>query len=153
MNRVVFAVLLVTVAACAADPPAAIHREFDLAASPQRVYEALLDAKRFAALSGAPAEIDRRVGGAFSLFGGQIRGRNIELAPNRRVVQAWRPASWPEGVYSIVKFELIGQGSSTHVILDHTGFPPEKREQLASGWQAHYWGPLTKYFGSASPSR
>ena len=45
-------------------------------------------------------------GGAFTTFGKLIEGRNIELVPNQRIVQAWRPASWEPGLYSIVRFEL-----------------------------------------------
>ncbi len=126
----------------------AIHQEEDFNASPQRIYEALLDAKQFSAFSGGrPAEVHREVGGAFSLFAGHIVGRNLELVPNRRIVQAWRVASWPEGVYSIARFELMGHGSGTRVIFDHTGFPPELAEHLESGWQANYWKPLRKYLG------
>jgi hypothetical protein len=35
--------------------------------------------------------------GAFNTFGGLIEGRNVELIPNRRIVQAWRPAHWDPG--------------------------------------------------------
>ena len=124
----------------------AIHQEVELNASPQRVYEALLDEKRFNAFSGEKAEIHREAGGAFTLFGDRIVGRNIELVPSQRVVQAWRPASWPEGVYSIVKFELKAEGAGTRVVLDHTGFAPDLREHLETGWKQHYWERLTKYF-------
>ena len=34
-----------------------LHEEIDIKSGPQRIYEALLDAKQFAAFSGAPAEI------------------------------------------------------------------------------------------------
>src|SRR5208282_651405 len=67
-----------------------IHVDTDYQASPQRIYEALVDSKQFTAFSGLPAEIDRKEGGAFSMFKGQIVGRNIELVPNQRIVQAWR---------------------------------------------------------------
>jgi activator of HSP90 ATPase len=40
-------------------------------------------------LEKAPTQISREVGGAFSLFGGIIVGRHIELVPNERIVQAW----------------------------------------------------------------
>lgn len=70
----------------------AIHYEIDFHPSPQRLYEALLDQKQFAAFSGLAATIDPTPGGTFSLFGAQIEGRNIELVPNLRIVQAWRPA-------------------------------------------------------------
>jgi activator of HSP90 ATPase len=123
-----------------------IHQEIDFSASPQRVYEALLDAKQFAAFSGMPAEINREVGGAFSLFKGHIVGRNVELVPNQRIVQAWLTADWPEGAYSIVRFELLTQGSGTHLVFDHIGFPEGLRDHLAEGWEGHYWSLLKKYF-------
>src|SRR5262249_50771306 len=124
----------------------AIHQEEDYKAPPKRIYEALLDARQFAAFSGGrAAEIRREVGGAFSIFAGHIVGRNLELVPNRRIVQAWRVVSWPEGVYSIARFELQVQGSGTRVIFDHTGFPPDLAEHLESGWQENYWKLLRKY--------
>ena len=124
----------------------AIHQEEDFKAGPRRIYEALLDEKQFRAFSGGrAAEIHREVGGAFSLFAGHIVGRNLELIPNRRIVQAWRAVPWPEGIYSIARFELLGQGSGTRIIFDHTGFPPELAELLESGWNENYWTALQKY--------
>jgi activator of HSP90 ATPase len=126
----------------------AIHQEEDFKAKPQQMYEALLDAKQFSAFSGGrSAEIRGEVGGAFSLFAGHIVGLNVELVPNQRIVQAWRVVNWPEGVYSIARFELEGQGSGTRVLFDHTGFPPNLAEHLASGWQENYWKPLRRYVG------
>jgi len=134
----------------------AIHQEPVFKASRKRVYEALTDAKQFdkvIQLSGVmqamhlgdkPAEISREVGGAFSLFGGYITGRHVELGSNERIVQAWRTGGWDPGVYSIAKFELMEQGSGTKIVFDHTGFPKGEAESLASGWKAHYWEPLEK---------
>src|SRR6266481_2956513 len=124
----------------------AIHQEEDFKCGAQRIYEALLDDKQFNAFSGGrAAEIHREVGGAFSIFAGHIVGRNLELVPNRRIVQAWRVVPWPEGIYSIARFELLGQGSGTRVVFDHTGFPSELAEHLESGWTENYWTPLRKY--------
>jgi len=123
-----------------------IHQEIDFNASPQRIYEALLDAKQFTAFSGRAAEINRDVGGTFSLFDGHINGRNVELVPNKRIVQAWRTVDWPEGVYSIAKFELKAQGPGTHLIFDHVGFPERLHDHLAVGWEENYWSLLRKYF-------
>jgi activator of HSP90 ATPase len=122
-----------------------LHQEVDIKAGPQRIYEVLLDSKQFAAFTGLPAEIDPKAGGAFSMFGGLIVGRNVELIPNQRIVQAWRPASWDSGVYSIVKFELRGQSAGTRVVLDHAGFPEGKFGGLDSGWHERYWEPLKKF--------
>ncbi len=86
-----------------------LHQEVDFKATPQRIYEILLDSKQFAAFTGMPAEIDPKAGGSFSMFGDLIVGRNVELLPNQRIVQAWRPTHWDSGVYSVVKFELKPQ--------------------------------------------
>ncbi len=133
------------VRAAPASADASIHQEVDFKASPQRLYEALLDEKQFSAFSGAAAQIHREAGGAFRLFGGRVIGRHIELIPNQRVVQAWRVETWAPGFYTIVKFELTAQGSGTRIVFDHTGFAPEDREHLSEGWPRMYWEPLRKY--------
>jgi activator of HSP90 ATPase len=137
----------------------AIHQEPGFKASRKRIYEALTDTKQFdkiVELSGVlksgmlppgdtkPTEVSREVGGSFALFGGYVTGRHVELVPSVRIVQAWRAGSWPPGVYSIAKFELVEQGSGTKIVFDHTGFPKGAAEHLAAGWKAHYWEPLEK---------
>lgn len=123
-----------------------LHQEVDLPASPDRIYHLLLDSKEFAELSGMPAEIEGVAGGAFAMFGKVIYGRNVELIPNERVIQAWGDTGWGSGVYSIARFELKKQGSGTRVTLDHTGFPEGSYDHLYVGWKGHYWEPMRKYF-------
>jgi uncharacterized protein YndB with AHSA1/START domain len=136
----------------------AIHQEVVFKASRKRVYEALTETKQFdrvvhlsaAMKSGmapgaAPTEIAREAGGAFTLFGGYVTGRHVELVPNERIVQAWRAGGWPPGVYSIAKFELAEEGAGTKLVLDHKGFPDGTAQHLAEGWKANYWEPLEKY--------
>jgi activator of HSP90 ATPase len=123
-----------------------IHYSLDFKSSPEQFYQAILDSKHFAEFSGAPATIDASAGGAFSMFGGLIQGRNIELVVNQRIVQAWRPASWDPGVYSSVRFEIKPGSTGTSLTFDHTGFPSGLYDHLDWGWKNHYWGPLKKYF-------
>ena len=125
----------------------ALHEDVVLKTSPQRLYAILLHAKQFAAFSGAPADIDPKVGGAFTLFGGLIVGRTVELIPGQRIVQAWRPTHWEPGVYSSVKFELKPQGAETAVALDHRGFPQGEFDDLSAGWKSFYWDRLAKFLG------
>ena len=137
-----------------------IHQEISFKAPPRRVYEALTETKQFdkvidlagghsAALGNEPTNISNELGGAFTLFGGHIIGRQIELIPSERIVQAWRVVDWQSGVYSIAKFELKEQGSGTRIgtriVFDHTGFPRGLGEHLAAGWKLHYWEPLEKF--------
>jgi activator of HSP90 ATPase len=136
----------------------AIHQVRMFAANPKRVYEALTVEPKFdrvVQLSGVmkadamanmrkPTALSPHAGGAFALFGGYIVGRQIELVPEKLIVQAWRVLSWARGVYSVARFELTDQGGSTKLVFDHTAFPKGQAEHLASGWQEHYWDPLTK---------
>jgi len=127
-----------------------IHHEVVFKASPERIYQALTDSKIFTEFTGEDmAQISREAGGTISLFGGYVIGRNIELVPNQRIVQAWRAKNWDDGVYSIVKFELKGQRSETRIIFDHSGFPEGNREHLDQGWHKMYWEPLRKYLSQS----
>ena len=111
---------------------------FDATAA--QIFGLLTDSTKFSGMTGdAPADIDPSEGGAISMFGGMITGRMIEVVPNVRVVQAWRPQPWDAGVYSLVRFEIAADGDSTTVTLDHAGFPEGQDEHLAQGWHDNYW--------------
>jgi uncharacterized protein YndB with AHSA1/START domain len=140
-----------------------IHQEVVLKAPPARVYAALTDSAQFqkvVLLSEAvkvgmvpvakAAEISREPGGTFTVFGGHITGRSIELAPGARIVQAWRTADWAPGFYSIARFELAASGPDTRLLFDHTGFPNGQAEHLAAGWRGNYWEPLAKFLAATS---
>ena len=121
-----------------------IHQEVTFSAAPARVYEVLVDLRRFAEVTGAPATGDSTEGAAFSVFGGHITGRHVELVPGKRVVQAWRAKGWPEGLYSIVRFELKAEGAGTKLVFEHEGFPADMEQHLADGWKANYWENIAK---------
>ncbi len=124
-------------------PDHIIHQETTFAAAPDAIYQVLTDAAQFSKMSGgAPATIDAKNGGAFSLFGDMIQGINIECVSGERLVQAWRAANWEPGVYSMVKFELVPEDGGTRVVLDHTAYPQGEEEHLDPGWKNMYWEPL-----------
>jgi activator of HSP90 ATPase len=125
----------------------AIHQEENFDAPPERLFQALTDGAKFTAFSTLPATIDPTPGGSFSLFGGIIFGRNIEVKPNERLVQAWGDKNWPEGLFSVARFVLKPRGTGTLLIFDHTGFPNDIAEakNLVRGWNEHYWDRLRKY--------
>ena len=136
----------------------AIRQEVTFDAGPQRVYDALTTAKDFdmitrlsdgaallAAAGAKPTAISTEVGGSFTLFGGYITGRHIEMQPNERLVQAWRAGSWKAGEFSIAAFNLTAEGGKTRLTFDHRGFPNGNGTSLARGWYSHYWEPLAKF--------
>ena len=121
-----------------------IHQEVTIEASPAAVYGVLTSSEDFARMTGGrAASIAKEIGGALSLFGDGIRGCNVELVPGKRVVQAWRSQEWAEGVYSIVRFELVPQGKGTKLIFDQAGHPEDAQKGLESGWHQMYWQPMT----------
>jgi uncharacterized protein YndB with AHSA1/START domain len=125
-----------------------IQQEITLNATPERVYRALMNNEEHAKFTGGgAADISDKEGGPWSAHGGRIHGRNIELVENARIVQAWRSADWPEGVYSMVRFDLSAAGDKTTLRLEHDAVPDDKAEMIGGGWEMMYWGPLRKYLG------
>ncbi len=134
----------------------AIHQDVVFRATPDRVYRTLTDQEQFdkvvlasgalqaMGLPSSPCHISSEPGGAFSLFGGYISGRHIELSPSVRLVQAWRAGGWAPHIYSIVRFELSALPAGAKLSFDHTGFPDDEALSLAKGWRKHYWEPLAK---------
>jgi activator of HSP90 ATPase len=120
-----------------------IHQEVSFSAAPESIYRSLVDSKRFGELTGAPATGDATEGASFALFGGHITGRHVELVPGKRVVQAWRAKTWPEGLYSVVRFELRAEGSGTKLVFDHDAYPADMHDHLSKGWQTMYWDKLS----------
>ena len=126
----------------------ALRLEVTFRASAEHVYEALLDERKLTAFSGAVARIDSTEGGTFSLVGGRVTGRNVELIPNQRIVQAWHVMPWAAGIYSIVRFELHPTAEGSSLVLDHSGFAPEDLAARTAGWFRVYLDPLRKYLES-----
>ncbi len=129
----------------------AIHQEIAVKTTARRVYDALTDPAQFTKMTtfsmvkdAPPAIIGKAAGDSFSLFGGHIVGRHLELMPSRRIVQAWRVVDWDAGVYSIARFELTERGGQTTIALDHRAFPNGLAQHLAEGWTTNYWAPLKK---------
>ncbi len=120
-----------------------IHQDVTISAKPAEVYALLTNSERFSRMTGGrEATISSEAGGPISLYGGHLVGRNIELVPGKRVVQAWRSKDWPEGVYSIVRFELSAEGKGTKIALHQAGHPADAQAHLEEGWHKMYWKPM-----------
>ncbi len=83
-----------------------IRQSVTFKASLHEVYEALMDSKKHSKFTGSNAKISRKIGGRFSVWDGDLEGTNLELAPDRKIVQSWRASDWPEGHYSKAAFSL-----------------------------------------------
>lgn len=119
-----------------------IRQTVTFKASPHEVYEILMDAKKHAELTGGEAKISRKVSGKFIIYGGEIEGKNLELVPDKKIIQSWRYSDWPEGHYSTATFLLDETDKGTRLTFTQTGVPDDKYEDIKQGWNDYYWGPI-----------
>ena len=112
-------------------------------ASPHEVYEALLDSKKHATFTGAPAKISRRVGGTFSVFDGWATGKILELRKDAKIAQTWRTEDFDkDDPDSRVTFTIRRSGRGSRLTMVHTRVPDREYEALKQGWIDYYWTPL-----------
>ncbi len=118
-----------------------IRQSITFDAAPREIYETLLDSRRVSRLTGTKNTISRRVGGGFSMFDGEVEGKNLELEPAKKIVQSWRHCQecWPEGHYSKVTISLKKVDGKTRLSFTHSGVPDKCYETLKKGWHDWYW--------------
>jgi len=76
-----------------------IRQQVTFKASPHELYELLMDEKKHGQFTRSRTTISRKVGGKISSGDGYIDGINLELVPDKKIVQSWRASDWPEGHY------------------------------------------------------
>jgi len=115
-------------------------------ATPHEVYEALMDSKKHADFTGGQAKISREVGGSYTAYDDYIAGKNIELVPDKKIVQDWRAVDWPEGYYSRITFDFSAVPEGTRMDFTHADLPEGTEEEFTQGWIDNYWEPMKAYF-------
>ncbi len=119
-----------------------IRQSVTFKATPHQVYEAIMDSRKHARFTGSEVKMSRKVGGKFSVWGGEMVGVNLELVPDEKIVQSWRYSDWPDGHYSKITFSLKAVPNGTRLTFTQTGIPEEFAEDIAQGWKDYYWGPM-----------
>jgi Uncharacterized conserved protein len=122
-----------------------IRQSVTFKAPPHAVYEALMDSKKHAAFTAGKASISRVVGGKFSAYDDYITGKNVELVPDKKIVQDWRAVDWPEGYLSRVTFKLTTVPNGTRLDFTHSHIPDGTEEEFKHGWIDNYWEPMKRY--------
>ena len=129
----------------------AIRQTVFFEASPEEVYDALLDAKKHSAFTGSPATTNARVGSEFEAWNGYISGKNLELMKNRKIVQEWETTEWPEGYpRSKLVLTLTAKKGGTELKMVHSRVPAEQLEEYTGGWTSAYWEPLRAYLAKSA---
>jgi uncharacterized protein YndB with AHSA1/START domain len=113
-------------------------------ASPEEVFSAITNPVTIELWSGYPAHMEAKEDIEFSIFDGDISGRNISFITNKQLVQEWYFGDSQNE--SIVTIELKAQHEGTRVILEHTNVPDEAAEEFEEGWSKYYWGAINQFF-------
>jgi uncharacterized protein YndB with AHSA1/START domain len=118
-----------------------IEKHYRIKAPIEKVWQALTDMKRIEAWGGDPKEFDLKVGGKFSLWGGDIYGVNTMVQAPTLLKQDWISGEWTSP--SKVVFELTKISDQlTELTLLHDGIPTGEALDFDSGWDDYYIGPL-----------
>lgn len=123
-----------------------IRQRVTVRAPPKEVYDVLTQGRRHARLIGSTASIERRVGGAFTMWDGAIHGTTLALVPGKRIVQSWRcdMAGWPKSHFSRLTYSLAAAPSGTVLTLAQTDVPVACIPDIKQGWHDNYWTPLKR---------
>ena len=135
-----------------------VEREIVIDASPETVWEFLVDPEKATRWMGTSASFDLRPGGEYRVAvipGNTARGEFVEIDPPRRLVFTW---GWEPGSKSVVgpgestvEFTLVPEGDGTLVRFTHRGLPNEESAvSHRHGW-THYLDRLASAAAGADP--
>jgi uncharacterized protein YndB with AHSA1/START domain len=138
----------------------AVERELRIAASPETIWEFLVDEEKAARWMGDECSFDVRPGGEYRckvLSGNVALGEFVELDPPRRLVFTW---GWDEGSgievppgSTTVEIELDPDGDQTVLRFTHRDLPTAgAAERHAHGWD-HYLDRLATVASGGDPGR
>lgn len=119
-----------------------IKQDYTIDAPIEKVWDALVNAETIEKWGAGPAKMQSTEMSEFSLWGGDIHGKNLKVVKNKKLVQEWSHGEDEES--SKVEFELSEKGGKTTVKLAHTNLPEGQEKDYEDGWKDHYFGPLKK---------
>jgi uncharacterized protein YndB with AHSA1/START domain len=121
----------------------------ELPASPARLYRMYLDPKQHAAITGAPVKIAARAGVGFEAFGGALRGKILQIVPNRLIVQSWRSTNFGRrDLDSTLVLSFLPAKGGARIELTHVNVASVDFAGVSEGWSTYYWVPWRHYLAN-----
>ena len=119
-------------------------------ASAQQIYDTWLDSAGHSAMTGGKASMSKEIGADVSAWDGYITGRNLELAPGKRIVQSWRTTNFlADHKDSTIEVTFENAEKGTLLKLVHADVPDGQTSYEQGGWREHYFQPMQKYFATS----
>jgi activator of HSP90 ATPase len=119
-------------------------KTFKINAEPSDVYAALTNPYTIELWTGYPAQMSTEPGSEFSLWEGDITGKNIEFVQDKKVVQEWFFGDQSER--SIVTINIAPDRENSQVTVEQSNIPDEEFSDIAEGWKEYYIGAITTFF-------
>ena len=115
-----------------------------LPASPEEVYNALVNPLAIRLWTGEEAVMQEEPGTEFSLWEGSIEGKNLAFEKNRKIEQEWYFGE--QETPSIVTIKLHPHQQGTSVEVRHSNIPDEAWDDITEGWTHSYIASLEEFF-------
>lgn len=112
-------------------------------AEPSDVYASFTNPFTIELWSGYPATMPSVAGEEFSMLGGDIQGKILELIPDSKIVQEWYFGDQTEA--SIATIKIFASGANSQVDLQHTNIPEEAYDDIAEGWVDYFLGGIKEF--------
>lgn len=113
-------------------------------ASPTEVYRAITNPIAVSMWTEEEAVMSEEVGAEFSLWGGNIAGKNIEFEQNKKILQQWYFGNQEEDSIVTLKFHPHKKGTSLEV--NHVNIPDVDYDEFIEGWDNLYIASLIEFF-------
>lgn len=113
-------------------------------ATPEEVYLALTNPATLQLWTGAPAEMSTEPESEFSLWEGNIAGKNISFETGKKIVQEWYFGEQDEPSIVTIILHVHKQGTSAE--LRHINIPDEAYEDMVEGWEDVYFASLIDFY-------
>lgn len=117
-----------------------IIKKYIIHSDSKTVWRVLTEPKLIEKWTGSRCVMLEEEGSKFSLWNGDIWGKNIKVVKEKQLVQEWFAGEWKEP--SLVKFELEDNGKDTILMLEHSNIPDEEVQSIDSGWDLYYLEPI-----------
>jgi activator of HSP90 ATPase len=123
-----------------------IKQTHKINSEPDIVFAAMTNPITIELWSGYEAKFIAEPGTEFSIWEGDIVGKNLELVHGKLLKQQWYFEGQEEP--SIVTIKFSPEGSHTVIELTHENIPDEAYDDMKNGWKKYYFGALRDYFSS-----
>ena len=119
---------------------------YEIPADPEQVYLALTNPTTIHLWSGAEAEMSTVPNSEFTLWDGDILGKNLEFIENKKIVQQWYFDGVTNESIVTIKLHEGKKPESTSLELVHTNIPEDVYDEFVEGWNNAYFGALIDFF-------